>query len=98
MEIKGNLDNFDNEISKGNILVDFYATWCGPCKMLSLELDKIKDDIKIMKVDIDENMELCKKYGVMSVPTLIYFKSKADFKINVGYISSDEILTFVDKM
>ncbi len=98
MEIKGNLDNFDNEISKGNILVDFYATWCGPCKMLSLELDKIKDDIKIMKVDIDENMELCKKYGVMSVPTLIYFKSKDDFKINVGYISSDEILTFVDKM
>ena len=66
--------------------------------MLSLELDKIKDDIKIMKVDIDENMELCKKYGVMSVPTLIYFKSKDDFKINVGYISSDEILTFVDKM
>ncbi len=98
MEIKGNLDNFDNEISKGNILVDFYATWCGPCKMLSLELDKIKDDIKIMKVDIDENMELCKKYGVMSVPTLIYFKSKDDFKINVGYISSDEILTFIDKM
>lgn len=98
MEIKGNLDNFDNEISKGNILVDFYTTWCGPCKMLSLELDKIKDDIKIMKVDIDENMELCKKYGVMSVPTLIYFKSKDDFKINVGYISSDEILTFVDKM
>lgn len=98
MEIKGNLDNFDNEISKGNILVDFYATWCGPCKMLSLELDKIKDDIKIMKVDIDENMELCKKYGVMSVPTLIYFKSKDNFKINVGYISSDEILTFVDKM
>lgn len=98
MEIKGNLDNFDNEISKGNILVDFYATWCGPCKMLSLELDKIKDDVKIMKVDIDENMELCKKYGVMSVPTLIYFKSKENYKVNVGYISSDEILTFIDKM
>ena len=71
--IKGNLDNFDDVTKKGDVLVDFFATWCGPCKMLAPELEEIKDKVQIVKVDIDENLELCKRFGVMSVPTLIYF-------------------------
>ncbi len=95
--IKGNLDNFDSVASKGDVLVDFFATWCGPCKMLSPELEEIKDRVQIMKVDIDENLELCKRFGVMSVPTLIYFKKDGTYTMHIGYMSSDEILTFIQK-
>lgn len=95
--IKGSLDNFDSVTSKGDVLVDFFATWCGPCKMLSPELEEIKDRVQIMKVDIDENLELCKRFGVMSVPTLIYFKKDGTYTMHIGYMSSDEILTFIQK-
>lgn len=95
--IKGNLENFDEIVSKGNVLVDFYATWCGPCKMLAPELEDIKDKVQIMKVDIDENLELCKRFGVMSVPTLVYFKKDGSNVSNIGYMTSEEILKFIQK-
>lgn len=91
------MENFDEIISKGNVLVDFYASWCGPCKMLAPELEKISDKVQIVKVDIDKNMELCKKYGVMSVPTLIYFKDDGTHITNVGYITAEEILDFIKR-
>ena len=50
--INGNVDNFDSVVSKGDVLVDFYASWCGPCKMLAPELEEIKDKVQIMKVNI----------------------------------------------
>lgn len=95
--IKGDLENFDNITSKGDVLVDFFATWCGPCKMLSPELEEIKDKVQIMKVDIDENLELCKRFGVMSVPTLVYFKKDGSYIMNIGYMTNDEILKFIGK-
>ena len=95
--IKGDLENFDNITSKGDVLVDFFATWCGPCKMLSPELEEIKDKVQIVKVNIDENLELCKRFGVMSVPTLVYFKKDGSYIINIGYMRSEEILKFIGK-
>ena len=92
--INGCLDNFDEVTSKGDVLVDFFASWCGPCKMLAPELEEIKDKVQIMKVDIDENLDLCKRFGVMSVPTLIYFKKDGTYDVNIGYMTSDEILKF----
>lgn len=59
------------------VLVDFFATWCGPCKQLAPVLDKIaeeRSDVRIVKVDVDENQALASQFGVMSIPTLIYFK------------------------
>ena len=66
--------NFNELISNGKILVDFFATWCGPCKMLSPILEEIssdRSDTKIIKVDVDECQSLAKQFGVMSIPTLI---------------------------
>lgn len=93
--IMGNSENFEEITSKGGVLVDFFATWCGPCKMLSLELEEIKDKVQIMKIDIDENLELCKRFGVMSVPTLVYFKKDGTYVMHIGYMTSDEILKFI---
>ncbi len=93
----GNEENFAELINKGNVLVDFFATWCGPCKMLGPELEEIKDKIQIVKVNIDENLELCKQYGVMSVPTLIYFKEDGTYETKVGYMPKETILNWIGK-
>ena len=72
--IKGNQDNFEELISKGMVLVDFFATWCGPCKMLAPELENVSQKVTVVEIDVDENLELSRRFGVMSVPTLILFK------------------------
>lgn len=98
MEIKeANENNFNDLVENKEVLIDFYATWCGPCKMLSLELEKLKEKIQIIKVNIDDNMGLCKKYGIISVPTLIHLKKDGNYDITVGYISSDKIIEWIKK-
>ena len=67
-------ENFKDLVKEGVVLVDFYATWCGPCKMQGEVLKKLEEDIKIVKIDVDEHTELAKEFGVMSIPTLILFK------------------------
>lgn len=73
-----NDENFEQKIAKGVVLVDFFATWCGPCKMLSPTIEEIADesngDYTVYKVDIDECEDTVLDYGIMSVPTLIIFK------------------------
>lgn len=72
--------NFEEEVlnSDKTVLIDFYATWCGPCKMQSPIIDKLAEertDIKVGKINIDENSELAEKYGIMSIPTLVIIKN-----------------------
>ena len=71
-------DTFENEVlqSDGKVIVDFWAEWCGPCHAVSPVLDRIADEhqVKIVKVNIDENQNLAGKYGIMSIPTMILFK------------------------
>ena len=69
-------ENFDDEIAKGRILVDFYAPWCGPCKMLSGVLENVEDSIgmPILKIDVDKHEELARRFRVMSIPTVILFE------------------------
>ena len=92
-------NNFKEEVLdyKGTVLVDFYADWCGPCKMLSPVLEEISNetDIKICKVNADENQALAIEYKVMSIPTLIVFKEGKKELVSVGLKSKEEILEMI---
>lgn len=97
---KLNDQNFESEIlsAKGTALIDFYADWCGPCKMLSPIIDEIaseREDITIGKINVDECQELAIKYGVMSIPTLIVIKDGKETERLVGLSTKDKILSVI---
>lgn len=91
-----NTDEFNDLVidKKEIILVDFYASWCGPCKMLAPILEEISKevDVQICSVDVDDNFDLAKSYGVMSVPTLILFNNGIEVKRAIGLKNKDFIL------
>lgn len=98
--VKVNELNFEAEVlkSSGKVLVDFYADWCGPCKMLSPILERVAsahEDIKICKVNIDECPDLAKKYQVMSIPTLIAFNDGMQLTTSLGLVSMSKILSML---
>lgn len=93
-------DTFEQEVLKSNIpvLIDFYADWCGPCKMLSPIVDEVaaeNDDIKVVKVNVDEAQNTAIKYQVMSIPTLVVIKNGNEVNRSVGVIDKDEIINMV---
>ena len=88
-------ENF-KELIKEKILVDFYANWCGPCKMIAPELEKVESSVKVVKVDVDEHEELARQYGVMSIPTLILFDNGKEIKRTIGFIDRENIKKFID--
>ena len=89
--------NFEEEVLKaeGKVLVDFYADWCGPCRMMSPVIDEIAeemgDSIKVCKINIDEEQNLAVKYNVMSIPTFIVLKAGKEVDRSVGVQSKEEI-------
>ena len=98
-----NKDDFENEVlgSDTPVLVDFFATWCGPCKMLSPILEQVaeeSDKVKIVKTDIDENMDIAEKYGIMSIPTLIMFDKGEEVAREVGFKQKKDILELIDNV
>ena len=92
-----NEENFENEVLKSDktTIVDFYADWCGPCKMMSPVIDKIakekSETIKVGKVNVDDNQNLAIKYNIMSIPTILIFKNGNVVKSFIGVTSKEEI-------
>ena len=89
-------DNFEKEVLKSNktVLIDFWAPWCGPCRMLSPTIDEVAkevESVKVCKLNIDNVSKIAEKYNVMSIPTLIVFKNGSPVRSSVGIISKEKI-------
>ena len=97
MEVKLSNENFNKEVlnSEKPVLVDFWATWCGPCKMIAPIISEISEEfnnrVKVGKVNVDEEKELAIKYGISSIPTLVIFKDGKIAKTLIGFRPKEEI-------
>ena len=86
--------DFKEEISKDLVLVDFYADWCGPCKMMGSILEQL-EDVNVLKVNVDNFPDIAKEYQVMSIPTLIIFKNGEMLKKNIGFMTLEELKSWL---
>ncbi len=91
------VEDFEDEVLKSDVkvLVDFYAAWCGPCKMMAPVLEEIAEnnnDFKIVKLNVDENMSIAEKYNIMSIPALFVFDKGEVVNKSVALISKNEVL------
>ena len=90
-------ENYESEVLKSDkkVLIDFYADWCGPCKMMSPVIDEIaeemKETIKVGKINVDENQDLAMEYSVMSIPTIVVLKNGEVQKTFIGVTDKEEI-------
>ena len=97
-------ENFNKEVieNKGFTLVDFWAPWCGPCKMLSPVLDELEqemgDKVVFGKVNVDDNMELSTEYGIMNIPTILFFKNGELVERNVGVATKSKLKEMIEKL
>lgn len=91
------VDQFNEEIKTGKVIVDFYATWCGPCSMLAPILEKIANEhpeVKVLKVDTDQNQKLAANFDVYSIPTLLYYQDGVLKDKKIGYIPEVAVKKF----
>ncbi len=95
-------ETFEEEVLKSEkpVMVDFWATWCGPCQMLGPIVEQVAgetEDIKICKMDVDENPATAMKYQIMSIPTMILYKNGQEVARNIGLVSKDELVQFISQ-
>lgn len=95
-------DSFDSDVLKANapVLVDYWAEWCGPCKLIAPILDEVSrdyaDKLQVAKVNVDENQEIATKYGIRGIPTLMLFRNGAVVATKVGALSKSQLTAFLD--
>ena len=91
---------FDSFIAAGDVLVDFWATWCGPCRMLAPVIEEIANEyagkVKVGKVNVDEEAGLAQMFGIVSIPTLVFMKNGKIIKKSVGYLDADGLRAVLD--
>ena len=94
-----NVEEFKKEVleAKEPVLVDFFANWCGPCKMLAPIMEEISETHKVFKVDTDEAGDLAMEYGIMSIPCVILFKDGKEVNRSVGLRNKEDLLKMVDE-
>lgn len=93
-------EDFNKEIANGTVVVDFYADWCGPCQMLAPVIEELaseRSNTKFIKVNVDEQQDLAKQYGVMSIPTIIVFKNGKIANTNVGFVPKEIIQSWIEE-
>lgn len=92
-------EDFNQEISDGIVLVDFYAVWCGPCKMMHPIIDELIENnkIKVIKVNVDNHEEIARNYAIMSIPTLILFKNGEIVEKNIGFTPKETLESWIEK-
>ena len=92
-----NNEDFNEEIKDKLVLVDFYATWCGPCRMMHPIIEEVakEENINVIKVDVDKHDELARNYGIMSIPTIILFQNGNLVEKNIGFIPKEQLLTMI---
>ena len=94
-----NSQEFNNTIESGVVVVDFFATWCGPCKMLAPVIDELSnelDNVNFVKVDIDQSMDLAQKFRIVSVPTLKVFKNGEEVDTLMGFMPKEVLKSKVE--
>lgn len=100
MLVYANEENYKQEVANGVTLVDFYADWCGPCKMIGPVLEEIaneRTDVKIVKVNVDENREISMENGVRNIPTLLVLKDGVEVKRHVGFAPKPALVQMIEE-
>ena len=96
-----NEKNFEEKIKNGVVLVDFFATWCGPCRMFSPILEEVSEElgekVQIYKIDVDNDENLARKFGIMSIPTMILFKNGVQVDKHIGLLNKESVLNILKK-
>ena len=92
-----NVNEFEQEVKEGKVLVDFFAEWCGPCQMLAPVLEQLDKEggVKIIKIDTDSLPDLARQFRIMSIPTLLLFKDGKFIKKEMGYMPIERLREFV---
>ena len=88
-----------NKLIENKAVVDFYATWCGPCKMFGPVFEEVSNeiDMNFVKIDVDKTPDIAREYGVMTIPTIILFKKGKEVKRHIGFMSKIDLLNFINE-